>query len=470
MIMENENTNIITKFLESKIFILIIGLLTMLCWYINSLYVTASIFGIILILELIFKSKLYSFPAMLGLVFAGYKKYSMSFKDYGLYVMIGILLFAIILFLIRFIQNRHLIKQRIKGCSILYTTLLLSIPMFVSIINSPVKPITLAHTALWLLNAVIVLVVLYGIPNTEESKRKIAFSFVVFMLVICIQTIISSVDYIKEFGFKELISFKNFSLGWNLTNHAVIGANIGVLCSCYLFTQTKNIFVRLFYIFTALFGTSLNFFVACRGGIFGIGVCGLFVILLLCVLYRRQWKCMLLTAIMLGCLTGISYMFLSKTDVGITMIEHFKNIGINDSGRKKLYIFAIDLFKDNKLIGTGWGSSAYYLKNVLGDWVTNYHNWFLQMLATCGIFGVVCLGIYLVDIFRLNKYQYKDIFTWIVFIIVLYFLVHGAVDTVLFSKNFHFFLTIVVAMIKLPKEGSIQQIVSNKEQYSQINI
>lgn len=128
MITENRSTNIITKFLESKIFILIIGLLTMLCWYINSLYATASIFGIILILELIFKSKLYSFPAMLGLVFAGYKKYSMSFKDYGLYVMIGILLFAIILFLIRFIQNRHLIKQRIKGCSILYTTLLLAIP------------------------------------------------------------------------------------------------------------------------------------------------------------------------------------------------------------------------------------------------------------------------------------------------------------------------------------------------------
>ena len=173
MITENRSTNIITKFLESKIFILIIGLLTMLCWYINSLYVTASIFGITLILELIFKSKLYSFPAMLGLVFAGYKKYSMSFKDYGLYVMIGILLFAIILFIIRFIQNRHYIKQRIKGCSILYTTLLLAIPMLVSIINSPVKPITLAHTALWVLNAVIVLAVLYGIPNTKEAKEKV---------------------------------------------------------------------------------------------------------------------------------------------------------------------------------------------------------------------------------------------------------------------------------------------------------
>lgn len=455
MITENRSTNIITKFLESKIFIVLIGALTMLCWYINSLYVTAPIFGIILILELIFKSKLYSFPAMLGLVFAGYKKYSMSFKDYGLYVMIGILLFAIILFIIRFIQNRHVIKQRIKGCSILYTTLLLAIPMLVSIINSPVKPITLAHTALWVLNAVIVLVVLYGIPNTEKSKRKIAFSFVVFMLVICIQTIIPSVDYIKENGYKELITNKKFSLGWNLANHAVVGANIGVLCSCYLFTQTKNIFVKLFYIFAALIGTTLNFFVVCRGGILGIGICGLFIILIICILYRRQWKCMLLTAIMISCVAGISYIFLSHTEVGEALIEHFTKIGIDDNGRDRLYIFAIDLFKDNKLIGTGWGSSAYYLKNVLGDWVTNYHNWFLQMLATCGIFGVVCLGIYLIDIFRLKKYQYKDIFTWIVFIIVLYFLVHGAVDTVLFSKNFHFFLTMVVTMIKLPKEESI---------------
>lgn len=454
MITDNRSTNIITKFFESKIFIVIIGALTMLCWYINSLYVTASIFGIILILELIFKSKLYSFPAMLGLVFAGYKKYSMSFKDYGLYVMIGILLFAIILFLIRFIQNRHLIKQRIKGCSILYTTLLLSIPMFVSIINSPVKPITLAHTALWVLNAVIVLVVLYGIPNTEESKRKIAFSFVMLMYVIGIQIIISSIDYIKEYGYQALMTKKDFNIGWNLTNHAVIGTNIGVISSCYLFIKYKNKLSKCFMLISAIFGMSLNFFVACRGGIFGIGVCGILLAIIVCIIYRKQWQALLLSIVMISCVAGISYIFLSHTEVGEALIEHFTKIGIDDSGRKRLYIFAIDLFKDNKLIGTGWGSSAYYLKNVLGDWVTNYHNWFLQMLATCGIFGVVCLGIYLVDIFRLKKYQYKDIFTWIVFIIVLYFLVHGAVDTVLFSKNFHFFLTIVVTMIKLPKEES----------------
>lgn len=457
-----------SKFLESKIFILIIGLLTMLCWYINSLYVTASTFGIILILELIFKSKLYSFPAMLGLVFAGYKKYSMSFKDYGLYVMIGILLFAIILFLIRFIQNRHYIKQRIKGCSILYTTLLLSIPMFVSIINSPVKPITLAHTALWILNAVIVLVVLYGIPNTKEAKEKVCFSFVIFMYVILIQIVIKAIDYLKVYQYILLITQKQFNLGWNLANHAIIGVNIGIIGSMYLFFYIKNAFYKFFCIFSALFGISANFFVFCRGGLIGIFMSVILISILLAFIYKTEWKKNLLYYILYICLISIFCIFISKTSVGMSIIERAKNIGFKGNGRKPIYDLAISLFKDNKFIGTGWGSSAYYIKPLY--FVTNYHNWFLQMLATCGIFGVVCLGIYLVDIFRLNKYQYKDIFTWIVFIIVLYFLVHGAVDTVLFSKNFHFFLTIVVAMIKLPKEESIQQIVSNKEQYSQINI
>lgn len=452
MITENRSTNIISKFLESKIFIVLIGALTMSCWYINSLYVTASIFGIILILELIFKSKIYSFPAMLGLVFAGYKKYSMSFKDYGLYVMIGILLFAIILFLIRFIQNRHYIKQRIKGCSILYTTLLLAIPMLVSIINSPVKPITLAHTALWVLNAVIVLVVLYGIPNTKEAKENVCFAFVIFMLVICIQTIISSVDYIREFGYQTMLSQKKFNLGWNLTNHAVIGINVGVICASYLFIISKNTFSKVLLVFSAICGLFMNCFVACRGGILGLVVSGMFLLLMITIVFRNQWKKMLLVLLLIGCLVIIAVLFISKTDIGIELINHLRHMGASDNGRKPIYDLAISLFKDNKFIGTGWGTSAYYVKPLY--WVTNYHNWFFQMLATCGIFGIVCLGIYLVDIFRLKKYQYKDIFTWIVFIIVLYFLVHGAVDTVLFSKNFHFFLTIVVAMIKLPKEES----------------
>lgn len=452
MITENRSTNIITKFLESKLFIILISALTMLCWYINSLYVTASIFGVILILELIFKSKLYSFPAMLGLVFAGYKKYSMSFKDYGLYVMVGILLFAIILFIIRFIQNRHYIKQRIKGCSILYTTLLLAVPMLVSIINSPVKPITFAHTALWLLNAIIILAVLYGIPNTDEAKEKVCFAFVMFMYLIGIQIVISSIDYIKEFGYKTMIIEKDFNIGWNLTNHAVIGANIGVISACYIFINSKNMYYKIFMMLSAIFGIAINCFVVCRGGLLGIGISGLALALIICVIYRRQWKSIILLAIMIGCIAAISFIFISHTEIGETLIDHFTKMGFDGNGRDRIYKFAINLFKDNKLIGTGWGSSAYYLKNVLGDWVTNYHNWFLQMLATCGIFGAICLGIYLIDIFRVKKYQYKDSFTWIVFVIVLYFLVHGMVDTVLFSKNFHFFLTIVVAMIKLPKE------------------
>ncbi len=455
--------NYCSKFFESNLFILLIGTLTMLCWYINSLYVTASIFGIILILELIFKSKLYSFPSMLGLVFAGYKKYSMSFKDYGLYVMIGILLLAIILFTIRFIQKRHYIKQRIKSCSILYTTMLLAIPMLVSIINSPVKPITFAHTALWLLNAIIILAVLYGIPNTDEAKEKVCFAFVMLMYVIGAQIIIGSINSIEKHGFENFLKWKSVDIGWNLTNHAVIGINIGVISAGYLFVRNKNKLNKTFMIISAVLGLALNFFVACRGGILGIGVCGLLLAIIACIIYRKQWKMLLLSAVMIGCILGIAYIFISYTEVGKALIAHFTKIGFNDNGRDRIYEFAINLFKDNKLIGTGWGSSAYYLRNVLGDWVTNYHNWFLQMLTTCGIFGVVCLGIYLIDIFRLKKYQYKDSFTWIVFVIVLYFLVHGMVDTVLFSKNFHFFLTIVVAMIKLPKEEIVQRV--RKEKY-----
>ena len=58
------------------------------------------------------------------------------------------------------------------------------------------------------------------------------------------------------------------------------------------------------------------------------------------------------------------------------------------NNRSTLYTFAILLFSQNPLLGSGWGSYKYLRESVFGEY-NNAHNVFLQLLAETGVIGTV---------------------------------------------------------------------------------
>lgn len=440
------NNTKIKEFLESKLFIVLIGILTLGCFGINSIYFTVILFCLLLSTLLLFNAKLYSVVSMASLIIAGFRKVDFSFKDVGLYFAIVVVAATIGLLMYKIIKNKKITFTRFKKCSIVYTTLLLGLTMIISIINSPVKLTTLALTGLWLANIAIILIMAYGVPNDEKTKHSIAFSFVVLLYVIFIQTIICSAIYIHDRSYNDLIGIKDFTLGWALSNHAVIPVNIGVVFSCYLFFKSDKLSYKIFYVVSALIGVFINCFVACRGGMLGLAVCGILVLSFAFIYYKKYWKIILASLLGAIVLVVLALVILRNTSFVSTLLSHFKDIGVTDGGRSNHYDIVFSLFKDNWFIGTGWGSSHYYLVT-LKDWdIYNYHCWFLQILGPCGILGLVAFIIYLIDIFRVKNY--KDPFTLFVFIVMAYALVHGFVDTVIFNKKFQFLLTILITAVK----------------------
>lgn len=58
------------------------------------------------------------------------------------------------------------------------------------------------------------------------------------------------------------------------------------------------------------------------------------------------------------------------------------------NNRSTLYLYAIALFYQNPLFGTGWGGYKYLRESLFGDY-NNAHNVFLQLLAETGVFGTL---------------------------------------------------------------------------------
>jgi hypothetical protein len=73
-------------------------------------------------------------------------------------------------------------------------------------------------------------------------------------------------------------------------------------------------------------------------------------------------------------------------------------------------------------------------------------------LSTCGIFGGLAFTFYLV--FSIKRVLKKDLFSIFMLIITLYFLVHGALDTLYFNT---YIMCMLVALLAMNEDSKLKE-------------
>lgn len=449
------NNNIlrnISLFLESKYFLALISILTVLNFSINAGLWTYIEAGIILIFMMISKSSFVYVPSIFIFIIGGGLTSLPNYKSssFVLTCIVGFFLIVVLVYNI-IKKGKELICISFSN-SFLITTLLFVVVILLSAITS-VKPLTtMGALGGFLINIIVMYYILLSVKPDDLSKNKLANSFIAIFYVIFSMVIIKFIRVLQYNTIKDIIFNKGyFSLGWGHPNHYASILSICSIFAIYKFIstfKTSNIISKIWSIFP-LFGTIATcIFLSARGPLVGL-VAALSSIFILTILKYRNNKKIFLSSI---CLAIIS--FVCAVLLYIFVIhDAFGGKGLN--GRQEIWPVAWNHFKNNWLLGTGYGTQRIFIMAETTQTVYNYHNYFLQ-ISTCGIVGIIAFIIYLLNVgwHCINKLDWFNIAFISIFAL---FLVNGFVDTLFFSNKIMPLFSICLCYIDLkPKETTLE--------------
>lgn len=231
----NKYENAVKTFFESKFFLGLISILTILNFSFNIGMWTYIEVGIILSLMMLFKSRFNYLPSIVIFILGGGLSKVPNFKSFSfvLACVVGVILIATLFYFI-YCKRKEVLCITISN-SFIITTILLAISMLLSMITS-VKPLTtLAATGGFLINLLVMYFVLLTVKITDDSKEELANSFVAIFYVIFIMVVIHFFKLLPNHAFKDLFFDKKlFHLGWDYSNHYCAMMNISFIFACYI--------------------------------------------------------------------------------------------------------------------------------------------------------------------------------------------------------------------------------------------
>lgn len=220
----------------------------------------------------------------------------------------------------------------------------------------------------------------------------------------------------------HIMAMDNFADGYNpgFTTHYSMNGMYLSFSTIYLFSKFLKNKESKYIIFT-LFSIVALLFTAKRGHL-------IFTLISCIVLYfisnreRLPKKVIKFSFILLSALliVLILSMFIPQILNVVTRIEDGIKEGNLLNGRQDFYDLTISMWKDHKILGNGWGAFSYNFQLYLYD--ENYgveyldaHNVYLQLLAECGIIGLlfflgimIYIYIFTFNLIKSKKYNLND--------------------------------------------------------------
>ena len=446
--MDSKFLKVIKYFLESKYFLLLISILTIINYYFKlgiCTYVETAIF---LILMMVSKSQFLYLPSIVIFILGGGLTTAPNFKSFGfvLLCIAGVILVGVTIYFI-YCKRKELVCVTLSNSFIL-TTVILIIAMLLSMITS-VKPLTtLGAIGGFIVNLVVMYFALVNNDKTDDTKEKLAQSFVAIFYVVYFMVIIRVVGLLKNYSLKDILFDKGFfHLEWCNSNHYCAILSICSIFGLYLFFSSffkVNILKIIIYIFP-IFGTiSLCILIISRGPLFGLCTAIGIAYIAIIIKNRKNKKAI----ISLSVIATIGICFIMALYF-LVIKEGFGNNILN--GRQEIWPVAIRHFKENWFLGTGYGTQRIFILAETSQTVYNYHNYFLQ-ISTCGIVGIIFFVVYLLNIgwHCINKLSWFNVSFISIFAL---FLVNGFVDTLFFSNKIMPLFSICLCYLDLkPKE------------------
>ena len=441
----------IQKFTKTIYFLIFIGCLTLFSYFIDVTAVGYISFVVLLILLLLFDCDFSSIFSLIILWFGGSQTNTWVMPSPPFIIVLILYGITLILFIYKIIKNHKLYLKRLKMDHILYALILLFLSMLVSFINTPDFSLSLlgiGHFAIILFSYLLVRMTVE--PN-EENKEFILKSIFITALVVSVQAIYIMFHLLNSgIALFDIINNKLMFLGWGNPNHYVAILNVASIMALYYFTKHRESTIKrviaLVLIFIYLFAGLLT---ASRGGYLayvitmGIGLI-IYCIYTFAINKKNRYKeipywAFIITMISLGLV--MFYFTGLMEDITAKMAE----MGANFNGRDEIYLIAIDKFNKYTLFGAGVYTTHYYIQDI---W--NYHNYFFQMIGTCGILGALAFFLYLY--FSIKRSMRINLYSIFTLIVILYFLIHGFYDTIYFH---HYIMPLICILQAVEKTENI---------------
>lgn len=239
---------------------------------------------------------------------------------------------------------------------------------------------------------IIYLLFLNGInaPEHTDVKTYVSSAVIVSTVCACLEIFVCFVS--QNNNIFKLVR----NIGWGNFNTVGALTLIAIPLCCYFMVRTGKfaalLAVVIFMIATDILGNS--------DGSTGISLLSLpflavFTFLNLKTKQRERLISFLSIAIIIVC--AFALFFLHK--FGIDEIISFISDKTNENGRYDIYEKAINIFKDNPILGIGqgfWDEQVYE-----PNYTYNFHSTVFHVLATMGIFGIIAYLVYYVFRFKI---------------------------------------------------------------------
>ena len=473
----------IKSFLESKLFIALIGVLTVISWQSGLMYLSYIMFTILLGMIYAFKASGVSFISLYILLVGGSSCSNYDAK--GVQHIIGIVLIILAaiptsFFVIKdLIINRKDYFNKVKNDGIIRCMLILLTAMIMTFVVTKHYGSTAAYILKYSLNIVFAIMVLTKVDISNDNQiDNVLFSIGIMILTIGgevalrLMYMATHLDKMRggtfggNFVFHydslwDAIRAKQVGIYWNVSNHWIMFTNIGLIMMPAYFVFTKKIGFKIYAAACGLIGLGLGLITFCRAGYLGLLAALIISIYVIISNLKKQRirKCLKICYIscaMVGVVI-VGYL-ICNTSFGDTLFDKI----LYSNGRNILYEKGISDFKNNWLLGTGAGTSKHNIQpiwNTMTQKIINYHNCFIQMAATCGIIGLISFLIYILGC-ALRVYKRNMIIASFIGAAFICSLIHGLFDTFYPSSEAMVVLTMLLCIV--PKRDAIQ-IVKNEE-------
>lgn len=273
-------------------------------------------------------------------------------------------------------------------------------------------------------------------PSEVDFKKYFATCLLAAANLACLQLLYANL-HILLYGNTEFVLP---SIGWANTNHIGYIILIAVPFCFYLMLKTRYVpylIVELvFLIFCAIVSNS--------DGSFGILI--IFSPIMFFAVYRKIplvhfRKFHIFCVVLLSALLACEIVVLFSDTVIISLQDELNSVISSDNGRTPLYNEAIRLFLLHPLMGTGIGH-GFNNDLLLSSASGYYHSTLYQLLASCGIVGIVVYLVYYVQRYRVLGKNYSD-FSFFSVMSFLLFSIYSMVD----CGEFNFILIYVTVTL-----------------------
>lgn len=437
--------NKINKFVQSDYFIVLMGILTFIGWYMNA---WIAMFFVMLTISLVplffFKDTkhLLCFLTMFTFLISDNRHYLTKYK-YCLIPFILLLVGAFIFSLCRFKRDWSVLSpKKIKGFHV--SLILLLIPFALSGAGSPTDN-ALAILVVFLL----ILLIAFGytffvVTNTGAERKDIMDYFLKILFVVGVVVALEFLVHLATYNsfdeMKNMLLSKEWSLGWGAANNVAPVFLLSIPATLYLCVR-KNKATPLFVIIVML-ELVLIVMSGCRGAL-------LFMVLavpyMLCYLIRKTENKFSFCITLCALCTIMTFIIGSYSRQIMQLISGMGSLGFSDNLRFPIYKEAISYFEKWPLFGAGWDHLlGHRTTGEISDYTPRwYHSTPLQILANMGICGIVFFLIFYYWKYRsflpvVNKPQGMALLSSL-----LLFDLYGMIDTNFFGPTFFIILIII---------------------------